>query len=516
MPRRFNTAGPCDPADHYMVPVATRLPIMADLVDQKAYFDVHAPRQIGKTTTLLTLAQELARAGKYSALLVSMEAGAAFPHDIGAAELVLLDELRSAAAWQLPTELQPPPFPDAPPGRRLGAALAAWAHATTRPLVVFLDEIDALQDEALVSVLRQLRSGFTARPRRFPHSLALIGLRDVRDYKVAAGGSDRLGTASPFNIKAESLTLLNFTHDEVAALYAQHTGETGQLFLPDAVDRAFALTAGQPWLVNALARQLVEVLVKDRSTAITRADVDRAKDILIERQDTHLDSLAERLREPRVRAIIEPMLAGTTPEELPTDDIRFAIDLGLVRMTTSGGLDVANPIYREIIVRQLTLSPRAALPTIQPTWLTPEGRLDPDRLIEAFLDFWRQHGEPLLGTAPYHEVAPQLVFMAFLQRVVNGGGSVEREYAIGRGRMDLCVRYAGETLGIELKVWRDGRKDPLEDGLVQLDAYLAGLGVASGWLMIFDRRSAIAPIAERTRRESAKTADGRDIAVIRA
>jgi hypothetical protein len=160
-------------------------------------------------------------------------------------------------------------------------------------------------------MLRQVRSGYASRPRAFPHALALVGLRDVRDYKVASGGTDRLGTSSPFNIKVESLTLRNLTRDEVATLYAQHTAETGQVFRPDAVDRAFELTQGQPWLVNALARQLVDVLVKDRAQPITSANVDRAKEILIERQDTHLDSRVDRLPEPCIRAVIEPMLAGT-------------------------------------------------------------------------------------------------------------------------------------------------------------------------------------------------------------
>jgi hypothetical protein len=125
------------------------------------------------------------------------------------------------------------------------------------------------------------------------------------------------------------------------------------VFLPEAIDRAFHFTQGQPWLVNALARQLVEVLVRDPATAITAADTDAAKEILIRRQDTHLDSLAERLREPRIRSILEPMLAGEPLGDVPDDDLRFAQDLGLVRMTDTGGLDVANPIYREIIVRSL-------------------------------------------------------------------------------------------------------------------------------------------------------------------
>ena len=143
----------------------------------------------------------------------------------------------------------------------------------------------------------------------------------------------------------------------------------------------------------------MDEIVVDRGRSILPEHVDQAKAVIIERQDTHLDSLAERLRDPRIRAIVEPMLAGSSPGELQPDDIRLATDLGLLRQSTMGGLEVANPIYREIIVRELAASTRAALPAIAAAWLTPEGRLDPTRLLDAFVAFWRQHGEPLLGTS---------------------------------------------------------------------------------------------------------------------
>jgi hypothetical protein len=235
VPRFFNTAGPCNPDDHYMLPVLDRLPDVRRFIDQKLYFVLHAPRQVGKTTSLLTLARELTAEGTYVAVLLSMETGAPFSSDPGAAEAAILSTWRARVLARLPAELQPPPWPAAEPGSRMGRALAAWAAAAPRPLVMFLDEIDALRDDALISILRQIRDGYFDRPARFPWSLALIGLRDVRDYKIASGGREHLGTSSPFNIKVESITLRNFTCAEVAALYAQHTAETGQPFLPDAV-----------------------------------------------------------------------------------------------------------------------------------------------------------------------------------------------------------------------------------------------------------------------------------------
>jgi hypothetical protein len=219
---------------------------------------------------------------------------------------------------------------------------------------LFIDEIDALRDDALLSMLRQLRAGHPQRPRAFPWSLALIGLRDVRDYKIASGGSSHLGTPSPFNILTKSLTLRAFTRDEVAELYGQHTAETGQPFESAAVDRAFDLSRGQPWLVNALAATAVDELALDRSAAVTAAHIDQAKERLILSRVTHLDALADKLQEPRVRRVIEPVLAGReVGAGVTRDDIDYVIDLGLIARDAAGNLVVANPIYREVIPREL-------------------------------------------------------------------------------------------------------------------------------------------------------------------
>jgi len=520
MPRKptnkwFNIAGPCKADIHYMLPPLARLPSLEPLVEQQGYFVIHAPRQTGKTTAMLALAEQLTNRGTHAAVMVSVEVGAAFPNNVDAAEKAILGNWKDTAEDSLPEELYPSQWPEAISGQQIQSALRSWSKVSTRPLVVFIDEIDALRDDVLISVLRQLRSGYPGRPKRFPFSLALIGVRDVRDYKVASGGSDRLNTSSPFNIKVASLTMRNFSREEVSQLYAQHTEATDQHFDEAAVDRVFELTQGQPWLVNALAKEAVEKLVPDRAHPVTPKHIEIAKESLIKRQDTHLDSLVSLLQEDRVRRVIEPILAGQELDNTVSDDIQFLIDLGLCRNSEEGGVVIANPVYREVIPRVLSQVPQASLPQISPTWLTADSKLDTQQLLQAFLSFWRQHGEPLLKSAPYHEIAPHLVMMAFLHRVVNGGGTIEREYAIGSGRMDLCLRYGEVVLGMELKVWREGKADPVEAGLAQLDRYLSGLGLDSGWLVIFDRRGGLPSVAERTSVEKAHTPSLRTVQVIR-
>jgi hypothetical protein len=391
--------------------------------------------------------------------------------------------------------------------------------------VLFFDEIDALRGESLRSVLRQLRAGYPDRPARFPASVALCGLRDVRDYKAASGGDPtRLGTSSPFNIKLESLRLGDFDESELRALLSQHTAETGQPFAEPAAARVLELTGGQPWLVNALAREVVEKLHIPPTETITAEHVEEAKERLILARATHLDSLAARLTEPRVRRVIEPLIAGElVGGDSYDDDFSYVKDLGLV--ASRKPVRIANPIYREVIVRVLAAAAEDNVDLDPRAFVLPDGRLDLRRLLEDFAAFWGEHADSLIGRMPYPEAAPQLVLMAYLQRVVNGGGYVDREYGIGRGRIDLCLRWphaggdgkrAWQREALELKVWRDGRPDPLEKGLVQLDAYLTRLQLDHGVLVIFDARNDAAPIAARTVFSAARTAAGREVTLLRA
>ena len=517
MKKWFNTAGPCQADIHYMLSATERLPAFVDLIAQRNYFVIHAPRQTGKSTAMIDLAKDLTESGQYVAVMLSVEVGAAFPHDPQLAQNSILN------SWWNQVRFLKLPLPNPSQIQQetgvsqldLQTVLQAWSMASALPLVIFVDEIDALSDETLISVLRQFRSGYPNRPKGFPQSLALIGMRDVRDYKYASGGSDRLQSSSPFNIKVQSFTLSNFTLEDVNRLYKQHTEATGQIFTPEAVDLAFHLTQGQPWLVNAIAKEIVEYITKDPAIPITAELVNQAKEILIKRQDTHLDSLAERLREDRVRAIIQPILSGLELGDTPDDDRRYLLDLGLVVRSQEGGLKIANPIYQEVIPRVLSQGVQDSLPMIQPSWLNADGSLNAQVLLDAFLRFWRQHGEPLFKSANYPEVAPHLVMMAFLHRVVNGNGTLEREYAIGSGKMDICLRYGKQTMAMELKVWADKRPDPLKEGLPQLDKYLSGLSLDTGWLVIFDRRSGLPPLSDRTTTENVISPAGREIVVIR-
>ncbi|WP_201220428.1 hypothetical protein [Halochromatium roseum] len=331
----------------------------------------------------------LNREGQYRAVYANLEGAQAYRERIDPAMATIVTDIATWASdgvgdTQAPA-LAREVLADTPPGSALGVFLSRWCARLDAPLVLLLDEVDALVGDTLISLLRQLRAGYTKRPKAFPSSLVLCGvrdlrdLRDLRDYRIQSSTQQAVITGgSAFNIKAESLRLGDFSEAETRTLLQEHTQETGQVFTPEALQQVWTLTQGQPWLVNALAYQACfrSPEGRDRTRPIDAAMIEAAKEHLILHRVTHLDQLADKLREERVRRIIEPMLAGESLEQLPLSDIEYLTDLGLLRQRGGGGIEIANPIYREVLPRTLALVPQASLPRINPTWLDDQGQVD--------------------------------------------------------------------------------------------------------------------------------------------
>ena len=498
--RFFNTTGPVVPADHYCIPPLSRLhrDDVLGLVRDKRYFVLHAPRQTGKTSVLLAL-QELLNSsaeGGFRCVYANIEAGQAMREDVVEAMRTILYELELRARATLGDESLAGVWPGIlerdGPGNALRGVLTRWAEADPRPLVLLIDEIDSLVGDTLLSVLRQLRAGYDQRPLRFPQSVVLCGVRDVRDYRIHSS-SERVVIAggSAFNIKAESFRLGDFSVEEVDALLVQHTEATGQAFSPDALETIRVQTQGQPWLVNALCHQACfrSEAGRDRSRAITAHDIFEAREQLIVRRETHLDQLADKLQEDRVQRVVEPLLSGSGENESSARDIEYVRDLGLIAQ--HGPLRIANPIYAEAVPRELTYAVQETLAQETEWYIDADGGLDIDALLAAFQAFFREHSEHWAGRFDYREAGPQLLLQAFLQRVVNGGGRIEREYGLGRGRTDLLIVWPRgnrvRKFVVECKVLRKGLERTVHEGLRQTLGYMDRCAAESGHLVVFDR-----------------------------
>jgi hypothetical protein len=494
MERFFNTTGPCNPVDHYMLPPERRLvgAHLSRYVENKLYWVLHAPRQTGKTTFLQSWMRKLNASGEVVACYVSVESCQTVS-EVERAMPAICGAVRTYARKFLDSAFVPA-MPDGSPLLMLDGILNDWARRVApKPLVVLFDEVDVLQDQVLISFLRQLRGGFAARGiGLFPVSVALVGMRDLRDYLVRSKDGEALSPGSPFNIKHDSVTLANFSPGDVRELIGQHTADTGQDFAPEAVDRIWELTRGQPWLTNALCLKCAWTLCPALEP-VTTDHVEEARELLIREKAVHLDSLALRLRDPRIKRVVQTILVGESDPRLTEgDDFRLSLDLGLV--TREAGIpSIANPIYREVIARILSQGMQDAIPAPEFRWKTSEGRLDMEALMREFQRFWRRHADLWEEKADYTEAFPHLLLMAFLQRVVNGGGRIEREYAAGRGRMDIAIWFGGAWSIIEIKLVHphEGRAATLEEGLGQIGRYRDHIDPsAPACLVVFDRTPA--------------------------
>ncbi|MBR1448436.1 MAG: ATP-binding protein [Prevotella sp.] len=505
MERFFNTAGPQTP-DAYTIDPLSRLDLddVLTLIRQQRYFVLHAPRQTGKTSCMLALRDYLNREGHYIAVYANVEGGQGSRNDVQSVVKstvdILAEQFRGVLKSNLPLQLRDD-VQQVGRDSMLTTYLRHLSEQLPKPIVLMIDEIDALVGDSLVSILRQIRSGYADRPTAFPQSIILCGVRDVRDYRIVLSNQDIVTGGSAFNIKAKSLRLGNFTKKEIRELYMQHTRETGQEFDEACFPMIWQATEGQPWLVNAIGREVTYEMKenRDRTMRIIPEMIYRAQERIIYRRDTHIDILIDKLKEPRVKRVIEPILSNSEDSDeslIPNDDIQYVIDMGLIKVERGKPRCIANGIYREIIPRELTWSTQTGL-IQQPQWYQrADGSIDMEKLLLDFQQFFRQNADSWIQKFDYAEAGPQLLLQAFLQRIVNGGGYIDREYGLGRKRTDLLIRkpltdaYDGpiQRIVLELKIKRGSLDAVIEKGLEQTWEYMDAAGsVDEGHLIIFDR-----------------------------
>ena len=531
--RFFNTEGPVRPDDHYAIRPLDRMDVheLLSLIRAKRYFVLHAPRQTGKTSALIALRDLLngGEAGDFRCVNVNVEPAQVARDDVARGIRAILSGVAMSARLlgdSYPDGVWPDILAKAGPEEALKELLARWCAANPTPLVLLVDEIDSLVGDTLLSVLRQLRAGYEHRPGGFPQSVVLCGVRDIRDYRIRSSAGEVVAGGSPFNVAAKSVRLGDFTEAETRALMAQHMEETGQRLTSAAQEAVWTQTRGQPWLVNALCAGACfdNEAGRDRSRAIELDDVYMAREELVLSRRTHLDQLSHKLEEARVRRVVEPILSGGEARH-HARDLEYARDLGL--LAPDSPPRIANPIYAEVVPRELGYVLQDSL-DVQLAWYVDEaGRLDMTKLLTAFGAFFGEHAEHWLERfADYPEAGPQLILQAYLQRIVNGGGRIEREYGLGRGRTDLLVLWPREAdqpsdlwerFVVECKVLRDSDRKSLERtverGVEQTLGYMAKCGADEGHLVVIDRRTGAEKRRSGEGEAGGSRQDGRGVAV---
>jgi hypothetical protein len=184
------------------------------------------------------------------------------------------------------------------------------------------------------------------------------------------------------------------------------------------------------------------------------------------------------------------MSGGGEDQNFKTDDLQYVRDLGLI---SQKGMAIANPIYQEIIPRELSYTKQESIAQNPALYKKNDGSLNINALMLAFTQFYRENSAIWLEKFEYKESGPHLLLLAFLQSIINGGGTIHREYALGRKRVDLLITWPNNSympitqqrIVIELKLWHSEKT--ILDGLNQTADYMNSSNATEGHLVVFNR-----------------------------
>ncbi len=213
----FNTAGPREPDLHYNIPSSKRMDWEKIwlLIDSPNYFLLYSRRQTGKNTALLEMMHTLSKEARYTTLYINIEGLQAARNNVEAGISTVCSVLANTAGVHLNNSRLRDWLNEQnglfPAQKRFSGPLSHWDRINEKPGVLFIDEADALTGSTLISLLRQIRSGYAQRPKFFPQSVLLYEVRDIKDYPIHVSSQDIITGGSAFNIKAKSLNIEKFT-----------------------------------------------------------------------------------------------------------------------------------------------------------------------------------------------------------------------------------------------------------------------------------------------------------------
>ncbi len=428
----FNNSGPVNSRDHFCVPPIRRLDARKiwQLILQKKYFLIRGPKQCGKTSFLLSLAEMINRDGKVKCLYMNVESLRGVQEDVSECIRSILFEISSRARDTFDDEyledLVPEILSKRGPYQAFNEFLTQWSKRSDRPIVLFIDEIDTLDSTVLTPILSQIRAGYDKRPAYFPQSIVFCATHDVIDKQ--------------FNIKDATLQIGFFHREEVNAMFTSYAEDNGLKLTHDALDRVWYYTSGQPWIVSSLAEEIFSVIVPAKKiTRIMSRPVDEAFQNLLARQGNHLEFLTTKLRDERVKRALMPILTGGLLADQVSDiDLNYTRELGILSQSRN---NFDNMLYTEVLPRALYAPVTYMINLSTERFLLPDQSIDTIKLIKSFQLFFRNHIDRLVERIDYGPAAYTLVFQALLQKLEDGTCTVTRDFSAERGFTHISINW---------------------------------------------------------------------------
>ena len=504
--RRFNTQGPVNPDQHYVVPRTQELTEFIKRVKEGRYIVIFAPRQTGKTTFFYA-AMDILAAEEPTYLPIHLDFEAY--KNLASSDFYdnLTEDIREEIEnlyherGEMPSEalshfLQNMALTDNMSMLRSFRALARVVE--NQRVVVFIDEFDGIPPTVVSDFLYTLRRIYISRTvPRCPHSLGIIGVKSIAQLNY-----DR--SVSPFNIH-DDFALSNFTPDQVQELLGQYTDETGQAFAPEVIESIHKQTGGQPFLVNRFGQILTEEMGIPKTETITLAHFSAAHIQLVDENNTNLTHLTTNIRRnPRFESLLMRIVSYENSVRFnPDDDIIDELaTYGVITKGSDRKCEIANPIYLYRVIQAFKPIVNGLERDYFPEdtdgfqYLTATGHIQMERLMDNFRDFIARAGFRILQVpeTPQEFIGQHLLFAYLDQFVTSVNGVMYMEVPTGRGRMDLILLHDRRKYIVETKIWRSERH--YAEGKQQLAAYLSAERVTEGYYVVFDHRETPEPRTE--------------------
>jgi len=470
--RTFCTEGPIDTEKNYYLPRTALLEEGLKKVDDWRYFTIFAPRQSGKTTYCQLLINEIDKAREaYLPVWLSFEKYGTVT------KRTFMDFFQDALNDGLGLSIK-----KEKEIQRLYYFIEEIIKVTGKELIMIIDEVEGLQNSEFLNLLmHMIRDIYHQREKYGLRSVILTGVSNISDILQK--------NASPFNI-SDQLNVPYFTKEETRDLLEQHEQETSQTFEDGVKELIWQNTAGQPGLVNALARDLVEKKAPDKETIPRQAFDKTLNDFMktyIDKNIANIINKAKREEELVRKIVFEP---NTVEFNVYDERIKYLYVNGVID-NCGDVCCVRVPLYYKALYEYL--KPRVngeRKHMIQRTenlsgYTDSEGNILVERLMDKYIAYVNRRGGVQFRGKRLYEGAYQYNLDAFLTSYIEEiGGKCFPEAQIEGGSVDLMLLHKDNEYLIEIKT--DPTPQEYKKGKQQIAQYVKRSARKEGYYVIFD------------------------------
>ncbi len=491
MNRYFNITGCCNPREHYMVNLDSRLAQIKEMIDKGQYFSINKGRQYGKTTILKALREYL----KSEYVVISMDF-----QFVSTSEFATENSFVKAFArllWnryrrEMPSEIEEQikqmkmnlDYVEAD----LFAVLSEWCEMSSKPIVLMIDEVDsASNNQVFLDFLAQLR-GYYLERTEYPtfQSVILAGVHDIRNLRQKIRPDAEHKHNSPWNIASSFDIDMSFSVNDIVGMLTEYEKDHHMgMDIAKLSQLIYDYTSGYPVLVSMICKYM------DEKFGWKTECVSESVKIILKENNALFESLINKIEDNQelYDYLYQILILGRKISYNPDDPtIRLAMMYGFLK-EEKGSVVIANRIFETRLYNAILTTKK-----MQETSIYKAGEWDKNQFIqndqlnmEKILEKFILHFNDIYGSQPdkFKEEDGRKLFLLYLRPIINGTGNYYIEAQTrDQKRTDVIVDYLGKQYVVELKIWRGDEYNT--EGEKQIAEYLDYYHLGKGYLLSFN------------------------------